>query len=176
MYTANLYIQDSFPIPSDDWMRITLFEEKKENESNANIPEEKNKISFVFVGLPDLASTTSLDPIEDHLIAKVYSVILPEKWRSEGISPPTIKCKEISSELVLTFYHDYTIIPERISATIEGGIFVKYIDYVSGNCLSIEVYNDLDIVAIITNNKQIVKIIDIDDENIKKTISIFQKR
>ncbi|MBF0539756.1 MAG: hypothetical protein HQL03_16055, partial [Nitrospirae bacterium] len=55
------------------------------------------------------------------------------------------------------------IIPERVAATIEEGLFFKYVNNANGNELSIEIYNNLEKAAILTNNEDIKSAIDIKD-------------
>ena len=177
MTTANLYIQDFELAEGNKWLGITkMFKDKKDSETNVYKLHVKNKFSFIYTDNKELSAKTSIDPIKNHLNAKIYSIVIPRKWKDKDISPPTIKCKEISTELVIRLYDEYSLIPERVSATIEGGTFLLYIDFISGNNLSIEVYNDLDIAAIITNNKKIIKTFDIDDENIETVICTLQER
>ncbi|HEB30156.1 MAG TPA: hypothetical protein ENI15_04690 [Spirochaetes bacterium] len=177
MTTANLYIDDLIPAKNGEWRVIkSMFKDRKDSETTVDIAQEKNEVSFLYNDKKKLITNTSIDLIKDYLSAKIYSIIIPRKWKDEDISSPTIKCKEISSKLVIRLFDNYEIIPDRSSATIEGGIFLLYIDFTSGNRLSIEVYNDLDIAAIITNNKKIIKAFDIDDETIEKVICTFQER
>ncbi len=112
----------------------------------------------------------------ENLKSRVYSVNIPDKWRKEGIAAPTIQCKEIAAEQIADLYSIYNIYPERISATIEEGIFVLYKDYYSRKDLSIEIYNDLDIAVMITKGKEIIKSVDILDQSFEDLIKIFHER
>lgn len=46
-------------------------------------------------------------------------------------------------------------------------------NYDNNNNLSIEIYNDLDIAAILTNGKKILKCVDIDNESFKEIVKLF---
>ncbi|MBF0338205.1 MAG: hypothetical protein HQL05_10270 [Nitrospirae bacterium] len=94
---------------------------------------------------------------------KIRSIPFPDRWRLEGISPPTDDCKETTISTIKYIYDCFKIIPSRIAATIEEGLFFKYINKANGNELSIEIYNDLEKAAILTNNEDIKSAIDIRD-------------
>jgi len=175
MTTANAYIQDFFPPQRYKWKKTKLFSSKKDTSSEVGKESNEIKINFFYSDKTILKTNISIEPIKDHLRAKTISVPFPVKWRLEGISPPTIKCKEITLNVVLKLYDDFFLIPDRVSSSIEEGIFLKYIDYLSGNYLSIEIYNDLDIAAIITNGDKIIKAIDIYNDNFDEAIKIFKK-
>ena len=51
-----------------------------------------------------------------------------------------------------------------------------YKNYDNDNELNIEIYNDLDIAGIITNNKKTIEVFDIYENSFSKIISIFKKK
>lgn len=85
-----------------------------------------------------------------NLFLKIDSLQIPSKWHIEGINPPTIECKNLAKTTVEHLHSDFIMSPERISPTIEEGVFVKYVNYKNYRELSIEIYNDLDMVALVT--------------------------
>ena len=104
------------------------------------------------------------DPLEGIILAKfnpfivqlnhwVDSVNIPQKWVEEGIHPPTLECRKLAKSVVLQLLKEHQLYPSRISATIEEGVFVNYVNHINKRNLSIEIYNDLDIAAIITRDK-----------------------
>jgi len=104
------------------------------------------------------------------------TITIPERWKTDGVLPPTIECKMKAAKVILLFYKIYKLIPVRTSASIEEGIFITYKNYLTGKDLSIEIYNDLDNAAIITHNKSILKSSNIIDENFDEIIHIFQAK
>jgi hypothetical protein len=117
-----------------------------------------------------------LNPFIEELNSWVDSISLPNKWIVEGIHPPTLECRKLAKVVVLQLLKNYSIYPSRISATIEEGIFINYINHVDRLDLSIEVYNDLDIAAIVTRDKEIIMSADIANENFTEIIQIFKAR
>lgn len=179
-------------ISYQDWSQ---FKNWKGKEGNGNglpdsIAEVKKEGKGLFISLKGaltalkqekyiLKTQTELDRFSEELTSWVDSVLLPEKWIFEGIHPPTIECKNLAKSVVLKLYNDFSIYPVRISATVEEGIFIKYTNHINKRELSIEVYNDLDIAAIITKEKEIIAsmdILDISDENFSEIFRIFYEK
>ena len=125
------------------------------------------------------------DPLEGIFLAKfnplivqlnhwVDSVNIPKKWVEEGIHLPTLECRKLAKSVVLQLLKEHQLYPSRISTTIEEGVFINYINHINKRNLSIEIYNDLDIAAIITRDKEIIISADISNEDFAKIIQIFQ--
>ncbi len=119
------------------------------------------------------SSKQTVDRLEQQISPWVYSVARPEKWDAEEISPPTVECKNKTESTVLNFYKNFQLYPTRISASIEEGIFIKYINHENQKELSIEIYNDLDIAAIITRHNEILFKKDISDESFSEVHRVF---
>lgn len=120
--------------------------------------------------------SAKFNPLVEQLNSWVDSINLPNKWQAEGVHPPTLECRKLAKSVVLQLLKIYQLYPSRISATIEEGAFINYINHVNKHNLSIEVYNDLDIAAIITRDKEIIMSADITNENFKEIIQIFNAR
>lgn len=116
------------------------------------------------------------NPLVEQLNYWVDSINLPSKWVVEGIHPPTSECRVLAKSAILRLLKDYQLFPSRISATIEEGVFVNYINHINKLNLSIEVYNDLDVAAIITRDKEIILSADISNENFTDIVQIFYAR
>ncbi len=75
---------------------------------------------------------------------------LPEHQERTYKIAPTKKARELAKEVVSYILNSRTILPDNIAATIEGGI---YLAYTHGNLeMKVEVYNDLTIATILTDN------------------------
>lgn len=144
-----------------------FFTDLFQKENTENINDEGN--NYVF------APTIIIEPTIKHITSLVYSTYIPEKWKKENITAPTLTCKKITENISHTIYRDYGMIPNRISATIEEGIFINYKNFDNSRILSIEVYNDLDIAAILTEGKSIIKTVDIINESFTEIIKIFKE-
>ena len=175
-------------LPSQNWTRSNIWERKEGNGSTASVTDTvKTKDLFAFLkGIlrtreqtEYIEAQTELDRFSEELSHWVDSVLLPEKWISEGIHPPTAECKNLAKSVILKFHKDFSIYPLRISATVEEGVFIKYINHINKRELSFEVYNDLDIAAIITKGKEIIISMDIpyiSDEYLSAIFRIFFER
>ena len=116
------------------------------------------------------------DPVNKYISSQVFSLGIPKRWISESIIPPNLDCKKLTERVALQLYKTYLLIPKRIGASIEEGVLLFYQNFNNNNELSIEIYNDLDIAAIITNDNNIISVKDIYDENFSEIISIFNKQ
>jgi len=121
-------------------------------------------------------SSLQLNPFIEQLNYWVDSINLPSKWSVEGIDPPSFACRKLAKAIVIQLLKDYQLYPSRISATIEEGVFINYINHVNKLNLTIEAYNDLEVAAIITRDKEIIFSTDISNENLTEIIQIFNAR
>jgi hypothetical protein len=123
----------------------------------------------LLLSIKDLMSKNGkrFDPVVKQLKAWIHSLELPQRWRAEGIAPPNYDCKQLAEKVAEALYKDFSLIPLRIAVSIEEGIYLKY---------KIEVYNDdLDIAAILTENDEIIKSVDIEEENFSEIVKLFNE-
>ena len=178
-------------ISRQDWSQYLgkNWEKKEGNGSSAEVEKGSKPIVFGPIILKGglnaqkqekyIEAYTELDRFSEELRHWVDSVSLPEKWISEGIHPPTVECKNLAKSVILKFYKDFSMYPISISATIEEGIFIKYINHINKLELSLEIYNDMDIAAIITKGKKIIFSRDIpyiSDEYFSEIFGIFYEK
>jgi uncharacterized protein YuzE len=76
----------------------------------------------------------------------------PESWKSEGVAPPNIAAKSKAFKRCNLSYKDFEVIPYIVTPTIEEGVYIEY-DKNGKIALEIEVFNDLNVVAIVSNYK-----------------------
>ena len=136
-------------------------------ENEEAIPDEE----YCAENFEESIQTT--DSLEHQLILRVYAVTLPKRLLSENIAPPTIECKNKAQSIISKLYRDFSIHPIRISASIEEGIFIKYTNYSNQRDLSIEIYNDLNVAAIVTENEETIISRDIYDESFSEIYRMF---
>jgi hypothetical protein len=115
----------------------------------------------------------TIDKLEHQLILQIESVVLPKRLLSEDIAPPTIECKKKAQSIVSKLHKNFSIHPGHISASIEEGIFIKYTNYENQRDLSIEIYNDLNVAAIVTENEETITSRDIYDESFSEIYRTF---
>lgn len=75
---------------------------------------------------------------------------LPEHQERTYKLAPTKKARQLAKEVVSYILNNRTILPTRVAATIEGGIYLAYTH--DDLEMKVEVYNDLDIAAILVDN------------------------
>ncbi len=98
-------------------------------------------------------SFTATNHVHTHIKEiMVDQIILRKRWEVEGIKPPNIFCKNKTKEICISLYDKYDIIPRKVDASIEEGIYVLYLNPRNNKTLEIEIYNDLDVAAIVTDN------------------------
>lgn len=137
-------------------------------ENGETVPDEEARIENI-----NKYSMQTVDRFERQLILRVGTVTLPKRLLSENIAPPTIECKNKAQSIISKLYRDFSISPIRISASIEEGIFIKYTNYINQQELSIEIYNDLNVAAILTKNNETITSRDIYDESFSEIYKIF---
>lgn len=172
METGNTSVLDANQIITPKWKIVKPVMDDLEEETGSDSIQVTDQIKINGDNKP----VVEFNPVTNFLQSQVYAVNIPKKWKLEGILPPTILCKEKSANIIKKLYKDKKIIPVRVNATIEEGLFIKYVDYNTSKELSIEIYNDFDIAALITQNNEIIKTVDIIDENFEEIITIFQTR
>lgn len=124
--------------------------------------------------LKEINYENNYDSVLTHFINSIYTLNFPKKWRTEKIEPPNMYCKVTAEKIVEILYKIHYLIPFRIAPTIEEGIYIKYKNFDNRKILEIEIYNDnLDIAAIITKDKDIIMTIDIENDDFKEIIKIF---
>ena len=120
--------------------------------------------------------TAEFNPFIEQLNAWIDSTDVPEKWREQEIQSPTFECRTLAKSAVLKLLQENRLYPARISASIEEDIFIGYANHISKVNLSIEVYNSLEIAAIVTKGKEIIKATDIENENFSEILAIYNGR
>ena len=98
-------------------------------------------------------SLTATNHVHNHIKENMIDQItLRKRWEIEGIKPPNIYCKNITKKICLSLFDKHNIIPHKIDASIEEGIYVLYLNTRKNRTIEIEIYNDLDVAAIVTDN------------------------
>ncbi len=153
-------------------------EDSSENRSDVGEQEDRNGWHLSLEGIIEagkLIGKIKIDRLLTQLEYWVSSASLSQKRINEGLYPPTVECKELAKNIVSGLYAEHSLYPIRVSATVEEGVFIKYINHINKKELSIEIYNDLDIAALVTKGKEIIASKDIVDESFSEIYRIFQE-
>ena len=118
-----------------------------------------------------------IDIAVEELRKQTLAVKLPERWQKDGVAAPTIAAKQKSADFVSDLHRQFSLLPKRISATVEGGVFLKYDDSPSDRELVIEIYNDLCVAAIVTCKKETISVLDVEtQEDLSRIVASFRSR
>ena len=171
------------PLPLDEGNSDTINEDtfhcKTREGDNTGTMNDHTSTTDTFISENLSKEITNIDDFKIFKLKKmVDNTILSQRWITEGVIPPTIECKNLSKEIIIRLYEEFQLFPHRISATVEEGIYVDYINEENGRELSIEIYNDLDAAALITKDDCIIISMDINlsinyDSEIRMLINSF---
>lgn len=90
------------------------------------------------------------------IIRDVRRIALTARQTEQGVEPPTSLSRRNSETLAIDLYESFDLVPERVAASVEGGILFAY-KRSDGLRLEIEVDNDGDIVGVISTSKQVIR-------------------
>ena len=115
-------------------------------------------------------------PADSFLATLHRDVAIPEAWRREGVESPTEGCIEAALQLSQRLFGTYEMIPYKVTASKEGGVYLAYKSPANLNILRIEVDNDLDVVAVVSDSKAILAsgVLE-DDAKEAEIIGVFQR-
>jgi predicted DNA-binding antitoxin AbrB/MazE fold protein len=103
-----------------------------------------------------LPATENSSPVEKHLQALIAHLSMPKSWIDEQIEGPTDECKRYSLQVVRRWFLAYGLIPYKITISKDGGVFAAYKNPHNNRILRIEVDNDLDVVAVVSDGEAIL--------------------
>jgi hypothetical protein len=108
---------------------------------------------------------------------RINNVKHPDHWLHEGIAAPTEDCKKLTLEVCNHISKNYNLLPTIIASTVEEGIYLRF-DRDTKNTkksLTVEVYNNLEIAALVNDNstKKILGFEDIKNLDFSRMINIL---
>ena len=134
----------------------------------------------ITVTFKDVISFTKNLSIIDFFISKInHKLNFPTYWIQEGFNKPNIIAKENAIFVCSELFTKYDLIPDKILASKEEGIYITY-DLININdniSLVIETYNDNEIAVVVKDNrnKKILYSEDIKNLNFENAIRILKK-
>jgi hypothetical protein len=114
--------------------------------------------------------------IHNHILNNMINQVrLKNEWIEEGVSEPNVSCKNKTYNICIFLFNHYGIIPQRITASIEEGVFIQYLNVQNKKTLSIEIYNDLDVAALVNDivKKHIILAANIRNMSFESVIKAF---
>ncbi len=111
-----------------------------------------------------------------NLTLKILKAFYPKEWELENIAKPSISCRQRTADMAINLLKKFELHPDRVRANIEEGITLYYKNYENDKELILEVYNTLEMAALVNKDKKIIRCIDFDkeDANFNETIQLFK--
>ncbi|MCK4907392.1 MAG: hypothetical protein KAS64_07575 [Spirochaetes bacterium] len=106
-------------------------------------------------------------------IERIYRMDFPKEWEKENIAKPNISCKESAEKIITDLFKKYHFLPDRIAPAIEEGIFFNYKNMANDKEIYIEVYNTLEAVGAVVQNKKTLKCLDIINDDFSEIFKSF---
>jgi len=91
---------------------------------------------------------------------EINDIKTPHHWLHNRIAAPTDACKKLTLEVCNYIFKTYNLLPAMIASTVEEGIYLQFRK--NTKSLVIEIYNDLEIAAIV-NDESTKKILGNED-------------
>jgi hypothetical protein len=121
---------------------------------------------FAVVDAPE----KDLRPVAAHLESLVDNLVIPHSWRIEGFDAPTASCLIFSKSILRRLFDNYGFLPYKIAASKEGGVFAAYRTPSGKITLRVEVDNELDVVAVVSDGHQILDSGFLEADDIERSI------
>ncbi len=116
------------------------------------------------------------NPSFKHFANKIDALKMPQSWGRGNALPPNVSAKEKAKRVFDILFKKYEILPDQILPSIEGGVALFYkSSFNRAIIMNIEIYNDLDVDALVNDdkNKKMIKCEDIQNLNFENIIKIF---
>lgn len=114
-------------------------------------------------------------PFERNFRNRLAHLSISSKWWREGISPPSQNSKEKAFLVFRHLANTQEIVPDRIDASIEGGITFSYRNYSTGRSMILEVYNGLEVAGVVNEGSKIIYSEDVEDLDFTSLILAFKE-
>jgi antitoxin (DNA-binding transcriptional repressor) of toxin-antitoxin stability system len=91
----------------------------------------------------------------DYLQTRIKDAAVPSRWRLEGVAEPTDACRQLSVGLTKQLFLNHGLLPVKVVVSRQNGIYLEYKSPV-GRVLGIEVDNELDVVAAVSDADEVL--------------------
>jgi hypothetical protein len=126
----------------------------------ADLPQNWSQFSQSVSDFPGeilFGEALALSPIDTHLEGLIKRLSTVQSWVDEGVEPPTVACRRYTLDVLRRLASSYGVIPYKITWSKEGGILAAYKNARNDRILRVEVDNDLDVVAVVSDGKAILE-------------------
>jgi prevent-host-death family protein len=109
----------------------------------------------------------------DYLKSRINDAQIPDRWRDEGVAEPTEDCRRVCIELTNGLFNNYGLLPAKVVASRQEGIYLSYKVPFQGRTLGIEVDNELDAVAVVSDANGTLASAPFESEDADRLLHIF---
>ncbi len=117
------------------------------------IAELKPVLAEEHASLPD---RREYPRVVEFLKSRVSDANVPVRWREEGVADPTQDCRQSCLKLTEQLFIEHGLLPSKVVASRQEGIYLEYKSPHGGRTLGIEVDNELDIVAAVSDAHEVL--------------------
>jgi antitoxin (DNA-binding transcriptional repressor) of toxin-antitoxin stability system len=111
--------------------------------------------------------------ITEYLKARIAAATIPPRWREDGVVEPTDQCRSSTFTLAEWLFTKYALLPSRVVASRQEGVYLEYQSPTGDRRLGIEVDNELDAVAVVSDAYQVLASAPFDDEQVEGILRVF---
>ncbi|MDA1055279.1 MAG: hypothetical protein O3C40_33075 [Planctomycetota bacterium] len=114
-------------------------------EPNADLPENSCE---------ELLQTDPEEAVTKFLESRIEDARVPAHW--DNIASPTAQCRQLCLKIARSIFAQYGFIPFKVVASQQEAILLAYKNPRNDKTMRIEVDNDLDTVAVVSNDQKIL--------------------
>jgi antitoxin (DNA-binding transcriptional repressor) of toxin-antitoxin stability system len=124
--------------------------------------------------IPDDFDAPLVDPnVVSFLKTRVNEAKVPLRWRQEGVADPTRECRQSCSNLTEQLFAEHGMLPIKVIASRQEGIYLEYKSPDGERTLGVEVDNDLDVVAAVSDASEVLASAAFEGDGAQQLLRIF---
>ena len=114
-------------------------------------------------------------PFERNFRNRIAHLSISSRWWREGISPPSQESKKKALQIFKYLANSQGLVPDRIDASIEGGLTFTYRNYETNRSMIVEVYNGLEVAGVVNEGSAVIYSEDVEDFDFAGLILAFKE-
>lgn len=113
--------------------------------------------------------------LKDRIFSKLF---FPPHWIADGVAKPNHAAKLGAFEVCKLLFKKYSVLPDRIASSIEGGVYISYTEKRNDveKTLGVEVYNTSEVAALVNldSERRILYSEGISNMRFEKVMKVFR--
>lgn len=109
----------------------------------------------------------------DYLKSRIDDARIPQRWRDDGVAEPTDDCRRACLELAERLFNKHGLLPAKVVASRQEGIYLSYKAPFRGRTLEIEIDNELDAVAVVADAHGTLASAPFESEDADRLLRVF---